>query len=69
MDNMLLDKIQIPGVTLKVRDREQYMNASLDVRAKHLAKVEMAARKAQENFETNEAESIDKFYSKGNRKD
>ena len=60
MDNMLLDKIQIPGVTLKVRDREQYMNASLDVRAKHLAKVEMAARKAQENFEIDEEAAMRK---------
>lgn len=69
MDNMLLDKIQIPGVTLKVRDREQYMNASLEVRAKHLAKVEMAARKAQENFEYDEAKAMEDFYSKGNKVD
>ena len=69
MDNMLLDKIQIPGVTLKVRDREQYMNASLDVRAKHLAKVEMAARKAQESSEYDEAKAMEDFYSKGNKVD
>jgi len=71
MDNMLLDKIQIPGVTLKVRDRDQYMNASIEKRAAHLAKKEAAARRTtvSEIDEEGISESVDKFYSRGNKVD
>jgi len=71
MDNMLLDKIQIPGVTLKVRDRYQHMNESMEKRAAHLAKKELAARHAvvSEIDEDQVSESVDKFYSRGNKVD
>ena len=68
-NNMLLERVNIQGVTLKVRNHDDYMSESMEVRAKHLAKVEMAARQVREDRETNEAESIERFYSKGNRKD
>jgi len=42
--NMLLSQIDLPGVNLKVRDRREWMNESLDKRAEHLARVEIAAR-------------------------
>jgi len=71
MDNMLLDKIQIPGVTLKVRDLDQYMNASIEKRAAHLAKKEAAARRTtvSEIDEEGVSDSVDKFYSRGNKVD
>tara|TARA_R110001632_G_scaffold153622_1_gene271631 strand:+ start:455 stop:658 length:204 start_codon:yes stop_codon:yes gene_type:complete len=46
--NMLLEQIDIPGVTLKVRDRRAWMNESMDKRAEHLARVELAARNNHE---------------------
>ena len=67
--NIQIEKMAEQGVTLKVRNRDDYMNESMEVRAKHMAKVEMAARQVREDREISEAESIDKFYSKGNRKD
>lgn len=67
--NILIEKMAEQGVNLKVRNNDDYMNESMEVRAKYLAKVEMAARQVREDRETSEAESIDKFYSKGNRKD
>lgn len=66
MDNMLLDKIQIPGVTLRVRDKEEYMNASLEKLAKQLAKKEMATRNTGV---IDEAEAMERFYQNTNRKD
>lgn len=67
--NILIEKMAEQGINLKVRNHDDYMNESMEVRAKHLAKVEMAARQVREDRETNEAESIERFYSKGNRKD
>lgn len=67
-NNMLLDKIQIPGVTLKVRNQEEYMNASLDKLSKQLAKKELAARRTTAS-DIDEAKSMDEFYSRGNKVD
>lgn len=58
--NILIEAMANQGLIIKKRDREQYMNASLEVRAKHLAKVELAARKAQENFEVDEEAAMRK---------
>ncbi len=67
--NILIEKMAKQGIDISVRNKDDYMGESMEVRAKHLAKVEMAARQVREDRETNEAESIDRFYSKGNRKD
>ena len=51
--NMLLSQIDLPGVNLKVRDHREWMNESLDKRAEHLARVELAAR-SNHQVEVNE---------------
>lgn len=67
--NILIERMAEQGIDISVRNHDDYMNESMEVRAKHLAKVEMAARQVREDLETNEAESIEKFYSKGNKVD
>ncbi len=66
--NMLLSQIDLPGVNLKVRDHREWMNESLDKRAEHLARVEIAAR-SNHQVEVNEEDSNAKFYSRGNKVD
>ena len=69
--NILIEMMASQGVTLKVRDRDQYMNASIEKRAAHLAKKEAAARRTtvSEIDEEGISESVDKFYSRGNKVD
>ena len=71
MNNILLERLsKKTGVQLKVRDKEKWMDESLEKQAEYLARKEMAARKASKVFnETNEQEAIDKFYAKGNKVD
>lgn len=59
----LSDKI---GVKLSVRDKEEWMNESMDVRAKHLAKITQLKRVKRSDISN---ESIDDFYRNARRKD
>ena len=59
----LSDKI---GVKLSVRDKEEWMNESMDVRAKHLAKMTQLKRVKRSDISN---ESIDDFYRNARRKD
>ncbi len=67
-NNMLLQNVKIPGVTLKVRNQDEYMNASLDKLGKYLAKKELAARNTTAS-DIDESKSMDDFYSRGNKVD
>lgn len=59
----LSDKI---GVRLSIRDKEEWMNESMDVRAKHLAKITQLKRVKRSDISN---ESIDDFYRNARRKD
>lgn len=74
MDNMLLKHLSDKcGVQLKVRNKDEWMDESLEIRAKHLAKEtakyegrELLARDVEA---INQQEAIDKMYSRGNKVD
>ncbi len=59
----LSDKI---GVKLSIRDKEEWMNESMDVRAKHLVKITQLKRVKRSDISN---ESIDDFYRNARRKD
>ena len=62
----LSDKV---GVKLKVRDKEEWMEESIDKAAEHLAKKQKVTRDTGVNTEISKQEAMDKFYSKGTRVD
>lgn len=70
MDNMLLKHLSGKvGVELIVRNKEEWMEESMDKAAEHLAKKQKLTRDTGVNYEMSEQEVIDKFYSKGNKVD
>lgn len=70
MDNELLKHLsEKVGVNLKVRNKEEWMNESIEKEAERLAKKQKATRDTGVNPEVSEEEAMDKFYSKGNKVD
>lgn len=74
MDNMLLKQLSEKcGVNLKVRNKEEWMDESLDIRAKAMAKetakYENRQLIARDVEAINQEEAIDKMYNRGNKKD
>tara|TARA_R110002074_G_scaffold276816_1_gene448200 strand:- start:281 stop:496 length:216 start_codon:yes stop_codon:yes gene_type:complete len=63
----LSDKI---GVKLTIRDKEEWMNESMDVRAKYLAKITQPKCIKSNNLTDEQiAESMNEFYKDARRKD
>ena len=74
MNNILLQHLSKKvGVQLKVRDKDKWMDESLEVRgkaiAKELAKYEGREMLARDSEAITQNEVIDKFYSRGNKVD
>lgn len=64
--NILIEKMAEQGITAKVRDREQYMNESIEKRAAYIARKETATRNTGV---ISEAEAMERFYQNSSRKD
>lgn len=65
--NYLSDKI---GIKLTLRDKEAWMNESMDVRAKYLAKITQPKNASSNRVSEQQiAESMNEFYKDARRKD
>lgn len=74
MENMLLKQLSEKcGVQLKVRNKEEWMDESLDIRAKAIAKETAKYQNrqaiARDAEAINQEEAMDKMYNRGNKVD